>query len=374
MGKVKILHVIDGGFLGGGQANILSICNNIDRAKFEVSIAAKGGEAFEAEARKAGIAFYPVELPKFIRSKYLKGLIELQLEKDFDLIHTHGGVGGYYGRTLRKHIPGLKTVHTIHGIHYLNNENIFVRSVSKTIEQYLVQYTGMTICETNNDLMTAVKNKIADENKSIVIPNGINITKYSNLKKNIDLSISLGLTADNFVIGNISRFDVQKNQKLIIQAAYYLTREFPDMRFILVGAGKTLKSMQEYTRELSLDDHVIFTGEVTNLADYYSIFDIFVFPTLWEGMPFVLLEAMAARKAIICSRITNIMEVVKDKHSALLIDPQNMDELFNMIYVLFTNAELRERIAENAMLEATEYDETVIIKKIEEVYAGVLNN
>jgi glycosyltransferase involved in cell wall biosynthesis len=374
MAKIKILHIVDGGFLGGAQTNILSICNNIDKSVFETAIAAKGGGAFEKEVDKAGFTFYPLELPKMLRSKYLKNLLNIQRKESFDIVHSHGGVAGFYGRTLKKHIPAVKSVHTIHGIHYMNNENFFVKNISKTIEQYLVQYTDITICETQNDLKAAIANKIADKNKSVVISNGVNLTKYSNLKKNTELMNNLGLSSNYFVVGNISRFDVQKNQKLIIQAAYYLIKKYPDMRFILVGDGKTMNSMREYARDANLGEYVIFTGELNNLEDYYSIFDIFVLPSLWEGMPYALLEAMASRKAIICSKIPNLLEVVKNNHSALTIDPYDMDDLFKQITVLYKNRELREKIAENAMLDSTDYDETEIIKKIEKVYKGVLGN
>lgn len=372
MAKLKILHVVDGRFLGGAQVNILTICNNIDKDLFEVSVAATGGGAFEREAEKAGIPFYPLELPKVLRSRYLKGLLHLQRREEFDLVHTHGGVAGFYGRLLKKHMPQIKVVHTIHGIHYLNKDNMFVRGISKTIEQYLVQFTDMTICETENDFRTAIANRIAAPDNTVIITNGVNLTRFSNLKKNTALLAKLGLSTDNFVVGNISRFDVQKNQKLIIQAAYYLVKKYPEMRFVLVGDGKTMNAMKEYARDANLGQYIIFTGERTNLEDFYSIFDIFVLPSLWEGMPIVLLEAMAARKAIVCSNLPNLGEAVKNNYSALMIDPHDMDDLFQKISVLYLNDEARERIAQNAMIESTGYDETEKVKQIEGLYAEVL--
>ena len=374
MDKVKILHIVDGGFLGGGQANILSICNNIDESRFDVAIAAKGGLAFEKEVRNSGYKFYPLELPKILRSKYLKHLLKIQDKDNFDMVHSHGGVAGFYGRTLKKHVPEIKTVHTIHGIHYINSENYFVKSISKTIEQYLVQFTDMTICETQNDLKTAVDIRIANPAKSVVISNGINLSKYTNLKKNTALLKNLGLDESNFIVGNISRFDVQKNQKLIIQAAYYLIKKYPEMRFVLVGDGKTMNSMREYARDANLGEYVIFTGEVNNLPDYYSIFDVFVLASFWEGMPYALLEAMAARKAIICSKIPNLEEVIKTDYSALTMNPHDMDDLFREISALHDNTVLREKISQNAMIESTQYDETEIVRKIEAVYMGVMDN
>jgi len=372
--KFRILQLIDGGFLGGGQTNVLSIAQNADKGFFDISIAARGGEKFEEEVHKSNITFHPIELPKLMRSRYLKPLQQLHDDNKYDLVHTHGGVAGFYGRILKKHNPELKCVHTIHGIHYINSGNLFRKSLSRSIEQYLVQFTDKTICETHNDFLTAVKNKIADRTKTDIIPNGINTGAYANLNKNTALMKSLGLNEENFILGNISRFDEQKNQKLILQTAYFLVKKYPQMRFVFVGAGKNLKYMQDLARESQLQDFVVFVGEQENLKDYYSIFDIFVFPSLWEGMPYVLLEAMASRLPIVCSRLPNLLEVIKPDHSALIIDPRDMDDLFRKISALYQNSDLREELAQNAMIESTQYDVSETVPQIERIYLELLNN
>jgi glycosyltransferase involved in cell wall biosynthesis len=374
LAKIKVLQLIDGGFLGGGQTNVLSIAKNLDKNKFSVSIAAMGGGKFEEEVSKNNIPFHSIELPKLLRSKYLKNLEAIYLEEKFDIIHSHGGVAGFYGRILKKHHPEVKSVHTIHGIHYINSGNLIRKSVSKTIEQYLVQFTDRTICETQNDFLVAVKNKIADISKTDIIPNGINISKYANLKKDNSLINKLGFNKDNFIIGNISRFDEQKNQKLILQSAYFLIRKYPDMRFLFVGSGSYLQQMKDLARESNIEDFVFFAGEQDDLVPYYSIFDIFVFPTLWEGMPYVLLEAMASRLPIICSRIPNLLEIIKPDHSAFVINPMDMDDLFRKISALYQSKELRNELAQNAMIESTQYDESEVIPKIAGVYSKVLEN
>ena len=374
MSKIKILELIDGGFLGGGQTNVLSIIKNIDKEKFDVSVAARGGGKFETAVKKLGIPFYPVDMPKFLRTKYLKNVQELYKKEKFNLIHSHGGVAGFYGRLIKKHSPNVKTVHTIHGIHYINIKKFFVRNISKAIEQYLVQFTDKTICVSRSDFISAVDLKITDEFKTIVIPNGIDISKFSIHEKNKKLFEDLGLKENNFVIGNISRFDVQKNQKLIIQAAYYLTKKYPEMRFVFVGAGEYLKKMMEYTREAGLGKYTLFAGEKQNVKDFYTIFDMFVLPSFWEGMPFVLLEAMASKLPIICSNLPGLNEVITDNFSALTINPHDVDELFNDISKLYNDEELRCKLMVNAHEAVRKFDEKKLVKDYENVYAEVLAN
>lgn len=372
MEKIKILELIDGGFLGGGQTNILSIISNLDPDLFEFTVAAKGGGKFEAEVSNISVQFFPLEMPKMLRHKYFKKLQELYNRENFHIVHSHGGVGGFYGRLLKKHNPEIKSVHTIHGIHYINIDSFFVRNTSKSIEQYLVQFTDQTICETYNDLNTAIKNKIADIKKIRVIPNGIDITQFGKKEKKIGLLMDLGFDENNFIVGNISRFDVQKNQKLIIQSAYYLVKKFPEMRFVLVGDGKYFKRMKQYARDANLDQFIAFTGEQQNISDYYSIFDIFVFPSLWEGMPYVLLQAMASKLPVVCSNIPNHLEVIKNNQSALTINPYEADDLFHKISVLYNNKELRQLLGENAYTDVQKFDEKHTNREIERLYKEVL--
>ena len=374
MERIKILQLTESGCFGGNQTKILSLLKNIDREKFQMAVAAKGGHSFEAEVHLHKIPFYNIELPKVLRTRYLNHLQEIHNIEHFDIVHSHGSVAGFYGRTLKKHNPGIKSVHSIHGIHYLNNPNIILRNVSKSVEQYLVQYTDMTVCENQSDYKIGIENRIIDSEKTVVISNGIDITKFVNRKKNTELMYTLGLNENHFVIGNVSRFDVQKNQMILIQAAYYLVRKYPQMRFVFVGDGHTLKTMKQFAKDSNLENYIVFTGEVEEAADYYPLFDIFILPSMWDGMPYALLEAIASRLPVICSKLGNNLEIIKNNYSALTINSREMDDIFQKISVLYQNRELREKIAQNALIESTQYDETETVRKFGEVYIGVINN
>lgn len=374
MDKIKILQLVDEGYLGGKQIQVLSILKHLDKKIFDCSIAGKGGGRFEEEVRKAGYKFYSLDLPKILRQKHLKHLLNLHKTENFNVIHSHGGIAGFYGRMLKKRIPAIWSVHSLHGIHYINSENYLVHHASKAIEQYLVQYSDKIICETKYDLDKAIELKIATPEKAELIKNGVDISKFANLKRNDELRSTLGLTEDNFLVGNISRFEAQKNQKLLIQAAYYLEKKHPSIRFIFIGDGKLLRKMKEYTMDCNMDKKVIFAGEVSNILDYYSIIEVMALPSLWEGMSFVLLESMASRIPVVCSDIPPNIEVVKNNYSALTFNPHNHEELINKIGVLYKYKEIREQISQNALLEITQFDESEMVKKFERVYVEVVQS
>jgi glycosyltransferase involved in cell wall biosynthesis len=372
---IKVLELIDGGFLGGGQIHILYIAENINNAEFDVTVAAKGGKKFELVVARAGVPFKDLYMPKLLRKKYLNPLIDFCKQERFDIVHSHGGVAGFYGRMLKKNLPDIKNVHSIHGIHYVNSNNLLRRFTSEAVEQYLLKYTDMTICETQSDFEKAVSLRIADRNKSVVINNGINISKYSENKTKSDLLyLKFELSGMNFVIGNISRFDEQKNQKLILKAAARLLKKHPEMKFVFVGDGDELLYAQKLSKHYNIDNNIYFEGERENLLDYYSVFDIFVFPTFWEGMPYVLLEAMASGIPIICSDIPNHREVLDDGNCALLINPKDCDELSGKIMELYQNKDLRNSLSQKALERVKSFNEKIMVNKIENVYKEVMAN
>lgn len=371
---IKVLELIDGGFIGGGQIHVLSLSKGLDKTRFIPTIAATDNGRFEEVVKESGIPFKDIYQPKILRRKYLNPLMDFCKKEKFDIIHSHGGVSGFYGRLVKKYYPDIKTVHSIHGIHYINTKNYVRKYISQTIEQYLVKYTDFAICETNADFKSAEKIKIINPEKTSIIPNGINLKKYNNLqRKQVGFLKELNLKPENFIVGNVSRFDVQKNQNLIIKAAEKLVGEYPEMKFVLVGDGKLLEYSKKFTRELNLGKNLLFVGEQFNLIDYYSVFDVFVFPTFWEGMPYVLLEAMACRLPIICSSIPSLKEIVKENYSALLINPHSETELCDAIVKLYKDKKLMEEISSNAHEAIKNYSEYFTIKKIEEIYLEVMN-
>lgn len=370
---IKVLELIDGGFIGGGQVHTLSLAKGMNKSLFVPAIAAMGGGKFEYEVKKEGILFKEFYQPKVLRKKYLNPIIEFCKNQEFDILHSHGGVSGFYGRLVKKYYPEIKTVHSIHGIHYINKRNYFRKFVPQAIEQYLVKYTDYFICETKADFRKAEKIRIINPEKTSVISNGINLKKYGNLqRKGNDFLSKLNLKPEDFIVGNVSRFDIQKNQKLIIKAAAGFAKEHPDIKFVLVGEGRLYEQSRKLARELNLEGSIHFAGEQLNLEDYYSVFDVFVFPTLWEGMPYVLLEAMACRLPIVCSDISSLSEIVEDGYSALFINPLSETELKDKILKLYNDRELSDRISSNAYEKVKYYSEYFTVKKIEEIYTEVM--
>ena len=323
---INILEIIDGGFLGGGQTHILSIVRNLNREIFNPVISAPPSGEFAKEVKRLKFNFSPIEIPKFYNSKQLQNIHRIRTENKIDIIHSHGGVAGMYARLYKRIYRDIKVVHTIHGIHYINSTNLIKKYVSHLTEKYLVKYTDRFICVSEADFKTAEKIKIINPALTVIIRNGIDTERFSKKEKDTKLKSKLGLNENNFIIGNISRFDFQKNQRFIIKNSKKILIKHPDVKILLAGNGIYLDECKRIAEDTGYGDNFIFTGEVNDPEKYYPLFDIFIFPTLWEGLSISLIESMASANCILASNIPANKELIENETNGLLFDPENENE------------------------------------------------
>lgn len=371
---LKVLELIDGGFIGGGQIHIFSICNNLNRDDFIPVIAASPEGKFKELSLSSGYTFYDVDLPKIFKFKPLNIINDIVNAENISIIHAHGGVAGMYAGLYKKSVNrNIKIVHTIHGIHYIHSKSFFRKYISLFIERYLVKWYDAFICVSDDDFITAGKLKLINPLKTSVIHNGINLKRFVTGSVNLELRKEFGFNEDNFVVGNISRFDEQKNQKLLVEILPDLIKYIPSVKLLLVGDGDLMDSVKSLVNELKVDDYVIFTGARNDVDRFYSAFDVFVFPSLWEGLSLTLIEALASGCAIVSSDIPSNRELIRNNVNGLLFGLSNKQNLIENIIALYKDKNLRKTLSENAVKSSESFDEKTMTQKIESVYLKLFN-
>ena len=350
MRKIRVLEMNDRSSLGGGQAALLALAAHLDSEQFEALIAARDGGPLAAEARRLGLRFLPVPFKKTFSPSLIQKIKRILAENEIDILHTHGGVAGLWGRwaSVKKITPVV--VHTLHGIHYLHYRNKALRYLSILLERHLSRRTDAVVFVSEADLRDGGRYKLAPGMKRILIKNGIDRTRFQETdsfeKAKKDLKWRLKLNPP--IVGTVARLHRQKGIIDLIRAAGQIHRSSAETKIVVVGGGPLEKTLRQEAKKLGFERFFIMLGERTEARELLSLFDIFVLPSLWEGLPLVLLEAAAMGKPIVATGIDGVREVIRDGETGLLVPPANPGRLAEAILRLLQDKALARKLGENA--------------------------
>ncbi len=369
--KKNILEINVTSTLGGGPEHMHSLVKGLDRNKYHIVAACPDDGPYFQRLRDSGIE--AIDLP--IRGLHLGGLVKLVgIVRKFkiDLIHSHGKGAGIYSRSLGA-ITRIPVIHTFHGIHY-GAYNSLMRKFYFLLEKFLAILTYKTINLSQSEEKEGLRLGIINKEKSRVIYNGIELNRFDKVKINLVRERKeLGLGGRNIVIGNVARFNLQKGHEYLIKAIPLVLRKYPRTKFLLVGDGKLRGKMESLIEELGIKDNVIFAGFREDIPRILKVMDIFVLSSLWEGLPIVLLEAMASELSVVATNVIGNKEVVIDGETGFLVPPRNPGKLAEKIIALIENKPLRKKFGENGRRRVKElYSLDRMVKETEEVYYEAL--
>jgi glycosyltransferase involved in cell wall biosynthesis len=333
MSKLRVLLTIDEASLGGGQMHVLLLAKYLREANFEVEIATEASGWLVDEARKLDLTVHQIAISNQVTWQSFWQIHQLLKQTQFDILHTHGGTAGFWIRVVAavlKKRPAI--VHTYHGLHYLNIwedagqaiQQKVKRASFKLIDRLLLRYTNRIICVCKSDYNKAIAADVATVDRTSIVYNGIEIDKFSTP---IDRAVArkiFNLDPTEFVFGNVGRLHEQKGHKFLLQAIAKMTNR---VRLVIIGDGRLLDELIALADRLEISNRVSFLGARADIHEFLSAIDIFIMPSLWEGQPIALLEALAIGKPCIASAVDGIPEIIVDGANGYLVSPKDVESL-----------------------------------------------
>lgn len=375
MGRYRVLEMIDRPFLGGGQRNLLDLAANLDRSTFEVTVCSAAGGPLEGLLEERRIRFISLPLKKRLSRKIIKDIRILLRRENFDLLHTHGGVAGFSGRLAARRGPVC--VHTLHGIHYLNYRNPLLKWMAILQERYLSRSTAAVICVSEADRSGALGYDLVPDSRLRVIKNGIDFESVKSSgpadqdreRRRAAMKIKPGTP----LLGTVARLHFQKGIPDLLKAMDSVRREIPEARLVIVGGGPEENRVRKLIRELGLDQTVILLGERKDARELLSLFDVFVLSSLWEGLPYVLLEAAALAKPVISTAALGVAEVITDGENGLLVPVSKPEDLAKGAVKLLRDKDLAFRLGQNLRRNAaSQFSLERMVSETADLYLKVL--
>lgn len=259
------------------------------------------------------------------------------------VVHTHLFTADSYGR-LAARLAGVPAVFsTVHNI-----VNPWKGQGRKLIDRLFARISTAVVGCSEEVTQTLATRDGIPQRKLISIPNGIDLKKFSSFTGE-GVCAEFGLPEDRPLIGIVGRLHEQKAHGDLFQALARLpqVRE-GKLNCLVIGTGDLQDALKQQVQDLGLQDCVIFTGMRTDVPRLVAAMDVFVMSSHWEGLPIALLEAMASSKAVLCTRVGGIPDVVVDGDNGLLVDARDIDQFARRLDELLHDSALRQRLGQRA--------------------------
>lgn len=367
--KINVLEMIDDASVGGGQVHVLLLSKYLDRAEFKISIACKGQGFLADEARKLGIDVISVSMDNQISLKTLREVAHIFRRSNFDILHTHGGTAGFWGR-IGAYLTGrpIVRIHSYHGMHYLSKNYSFPRRL-RMVDQLLLYLTDKVICVCPSDYRKGIEAGIVNEKKGVIIQNGIEIEKFQNFEQRKALRTKYGLDESVILFGNVGRLHAQKGQRYLLEAFQAVMNKHPHIRLWIIGEGELRCELEKFAQDLDIYDSVHFLGARTDVHELLSAVDIFILPSLWEGQPISVMEAGAAGKPVIATNIDGVADMLINEKNALLVPVKDPNALAVAMVRLIKDDGLRTHLSASIKATVSEsFAAEKMVKKIGDLY------
>lgn len=360
--RTKILFVITKSVWGGAQRYVFDLATNLSKDEFEVAVALGPQEKglWGMLGTKLENARIPVSLiQSFQKSinpiKDISAFFELlALYNHFkpDIIHVNSSKAGGIAcaaAVWHQFITGKRTnrIFTVHGWAFLEDwrphwQRALIRFASKLTACLCTR----VIVISKRDYDSALSYNVAPSSKVTYIPNGIGT--FSFREKNIAQK-ELLKKEHALVVGVIAEWTKNKGLTYVLEAMPVILKEFPETVLCLVGWGKEGEKLKMKSKKLQLDKNIFFVSK-NEAATYLKAFDIFVLPSLKEGLPYTILEAGLARLPVVATRVGGIPDIIEHEKQGILIDPCSSEQLADKIIQLLRNSNAREQLG-NALHE-----------------------
>lgn len=365
---INILYLFVTLPIGGAEEHLLTVIRNLDLTSYHPTVCCireKGTIGEEIER----IGFTVISLnrrSKFPDVRILNDILRIIRTKNIHLIHSHLYHANMYGRitAFTANIPVIATEHST---------DDHTKLKRRIINWILAKKTAKIIAVSHMVKSRIMERDWIDPSKIDVIYNGIDTNRFCSPLSKENAQERLGIRAPT-VIGTVGRLEKPKGHIHLIRAMRRVREKNPDLRLLIAGSGSLESVLKSEAARQGVDQSVIFLGSRRDIPDVLKAFDIFVMPSLSEGLPVALLEAMSSSIPVIVTPVGGIPEFVNDGVNGIIVPPSDESALAGAILELSDDRSRLTELGTNGKQTIIEkFSAHVMVKKIESLYKSVLS-
>lgn len=298
-----------------------------------------------------------------------KQLSELFANERFDIVHTHTPVGGVLTRLAARNArrSGTKVIYTAHGFHFYDGAPLANWLLWYPVERFMSRFADVLVTINNEDYNRA--KKFAHCSVEYVPGVGIDLDKFACVKGRSAKRAELRLAEDDFALLSVGDLIPRKNQAVIIEALAQLPA---NVKLLICGEGVERESLESEIARLGLDGRASLLGFRSDMAEIMAACDALVFPSVHEGLPVSVMEAMASGLPVIASSIRGIQpDLINDKTSGVLLEKSDATNIAESVMYLYGNSEQCGLLSERAQIEVEKFGSVPVGERYAELYRSL---
>jgi glycosyltransferase involved in cell wall biosynthesis len=335
-----------------------------DRSRYNVSLVSlRKKDLSEETLESMGIDITYLQKSKFDPTT-LPALLSVIRRKQIDVLHLHG----YGATTFGRMAAGIKRVPAILHEHANLTDTPWFQKLADAV---LEPETDIALAVSQSTAEFVIKARQMPPDKVKVVYLGVPMEEFSRPRSEAEIASAraeLGIQPTDVVMGTVTRLHESKGNSVLVDAARLVFDRRPASRFVLVGEGPLQPDLEAQARRLNLGDRFRFAGFAKDVARVVSAFDISVFPSLWEGTPLTVFEALAMGKPIVATDADGLLDVLTDDSDARIVPKRDAAALADAIVRLMDSPEERGRLGAAARVTARQYDIATFVSKMERLY------
>lgn len=371
MKKIRIVEAIRQGSVGGGETHVFDLTTRLDKTRFEPIVLSFTDGPMVTNLRAKGIETHVIQSRFPFDLRVFSRVNRLIKEKKIDLIHAHG-TRAASNLLLPAWMNQIKFVYTVHGWSFNTNQNGLVSMIRQGVERLITSHSALTICVSESNRQTGVS-KLRGFNAS-VINNGISLEKFNPNADNTQFIKELNRQSSDIWIGMIARITKQKDPITLLTAFKIAQAKNTNLKLLIVGEGDLEDEVKLLISTLGLASKVQIIPFRADVPEILKTLDIYCLPSLWEGLPIGLLEAMAMGLSVIATNVDGTREIVTPE-TGILIPKERPEILADKILMLAGNSALRKQLGNSAIkLMKSRFELTAMVGATESEYERVFSS
>lgn len=338
---MRICHIMSADLWAGAEVQVATTVSYlVGRADVNVIAVLLNEGRLAQELRQLGVEVAVVDEHRHTSLGILRFLIRFLRGRDVDVVHTHRYKDTVLGAIAAKLTGVPRVVRTVHGLREpMRGWNRAKFSAYEALDKAALWCFVDRVIAVSRSMAETLRQSGYRRSSVTHIHNGLDLQKVNAMRSRQDVRRELGIGSRAFLIGTVGRLSAVKGHADLLRAARLILQQEPEARFLVVGGGPLREELTALAAELGVDHACLFAGARADVCDLVGAMDVFILPSLDEGIPMALLEAMALGRPVVATRVGGVPEVIQHRETGLLVAPRNERALAGACLELAANRE-----------------------------------